>query len=94
MIFLQDKKQLYYHIIIFVIFVVLNYIFMNKQHFNIASESKYNILDSVYYTAVVHTSTGFGDISPKTDITKIITTAHTICVFAVIASILLLKDKI
>ena len=67
---------------------------MNTQHFNISKKSKYTLLDSIYFTSVVHTSTGFGDIYPISNTTKLITTLHIICVFVSLASVVILKDNI
>ena len=70
---------------------------MDKKYFNIPNNSNNHFTNSIYYTAVVHSSTGFGDITPNTNITKMITkmitTAHIFCVFIVIASVILLHDK-
>ena len=43
-----------------------------------------SILDSFYYTTATHTSIGFGDITPKNRIIRMITSLHMIMVFILV----------
>ena len=60
-------------------FLTLSILFFALIHFIASSydENNYNmplsIIDAFYFSAVSQTSTGFGDIIPTTDLTKIIT---------------------
>lgn len=44
----------------------------------------WSIFDSFYYTTATHTSIGFGDITPKNRMIRLITSLHMIIVFALI----------
>lgn len=63
-----DIAVLYVMIILF--FAVIHYQYIDEYH------DMYTITDAVYFSAVTTTTTGYGDIYPKTKITRQITTVQ------------------
>lgn len=79
---------LLYHILVFLIFysVYLNFmIFLPKLWKGIENEEDRkllcNIADSFYFTVCTHSSLGYGDITPKSRMVRMITSIHMLCVF-------------
>ena len=78
---------LVYHLFVFLIFGSFYFLSMNILTIlweGIDNEEKkiLNMLvDSFYFTICTHTSLGFGDITPKSRIIRLVTSFHMICVF-------------
>lgn len=67
------------HIIVYLIFTYLYTTLSDNDFITNSSISKdYN---RYYYSAITHTTIGFGDISPKSTKCKLITMAHVFTVF-------------
>ena len=75
------------HLTIFIIFFIINFILMIKHREcwkGLPEENWGTILDSFYYTTATHTSIGFGDITPKSRMIRVISSIHMIIVFILI----------
>lgn len=79
---------LLYHALVFSIFysVYLNFmIFLPKLWKGIENKEDRkllcNIADSFYFTVCTHSSLGYGDITPKSRMVRMITSVHMISVF-------------
>ena len=48
--------------------------FVLQEHFKVNNRMTY--LTSLYYSFIIHTTVGFGDISPKSNLIQIITMIH------------------
>lgn len=60
-----------------------------ETQFNVPSPTKkMTVADVVYYTTVVHTTAGFGDIYPVTFYGRCVVAAHLGCVFLGVAGLL------
>ena len=77
------------HALIFVVFCVINLFMLQdpQTHFTI---SKYDLrqptwVNAIYITSTTHTSTGYGDISPKSLMAKMYAVCHQTCVFLLMA---------
>lgn len=85
------------HVMIFATFFVINLFMMDDPytHFDFSTIVKgvkkvrlNKIVDAMYITSTTHTSTGYGDISPKSTRAKILAVLHQGCVFIFTAGIL------
>ena len=84
---------LYVNLFLFAFFTVIYWCMDFKKHFNFpATTDPHNFVDTLYFSAVTHTSTGFGDITPKTSPAKLLVLSHALVVF--ISFILLTADGI
>jgi hypothetical protein len=72
-----DKKLIYYHIILYIVFSII-YMQLNSTHFRGIKEHSYH--DRLYYSAITHTTVGYGDISPKSVLCKNISMLHSFLV--------------
>jgi len=78
---------LVYHLVVFIVFESFYFLSMNiltDYWEGIDNEEKkiLNMLtDSFYFTVCTHTSLGFGDITPKSRMIRLVTSLHMICVF-------------
>ena len=43
-------------------------------------------VDCLYFSASTHTTVGYGDLTPKSPVAKLVTTAHMLVVFAIVVS--------
>ena len=76
------------HILLFVIMIIIYKFFPGgfENHFTRSDGVKTppTLVDVVYYVSTTHSTTGFGDIIPKTQIAKITTSVHMMLVFIII----------
>lgn len=79
---------LFYHLLVFMIFnsIYLNFmIFLPDLWKGIENEENRkivcNIADSFYFTVCTHSSLGYGDITPKSRMIRMLTSIHMIAVF-------------
>ncbi len=52
-------------------------------------KDSYILLDSLYFTTVSQTSSGYGDITPATPIAKFLTTIHLLLAYGIVGFIIL-----
>lgn len=52
-----------------------------KKHF----DTDDTLVNTIYFTATAHTSVGFGDITAKTPLAKMLVTAHMLSVWTLVA---------
>jgi hypothetical protein len=82
MVFKYGTDLVIVHVLIFLVFLSLNYAFMLMNSTGDYFVSKTSgIIDALYYTTATHTTTGFGDVVPVATTTKLISTAHMMSVF-------------
>jgi high-affinity Fe2+/Pb2+ permease len=66
------------HLIVFLVFVCLH---MTVHHFDKNAYNNANdLLDFSYFTMTTQSTSGFGDITPKTRTAKIVTMLHQMCI--------------
>jgi len=68
------------HLVIFVLFTGLYYYVGFPSNFECDRDTD-SPFSPIYFSAVVHTSLGFGDCGPKTPLGRRIVTAHTMTSF-------------
>lgn len=73
-----------YHIVVLVVFASIYAMIGMKQHFGVADATP---VMPVYFAMVTHSTTGFGDLAPKTDLARMVVVLH-LC-FAWIPTIVL-----
>lgn len=66
------------NLVIYILFTMLYFSMGMEEHFvyNNTSIKRSPLLDTIYFSAIAHTTTGFGDITPKTDLAKALTALH------------------
>lgn len=76
-------RPLIYHALVFGAFFGLYMVMPGgfEQNFNIPEKKKMTIADVIYYTSVVHSTAGFGDIYPTSFYARICVAAHLGLVF-------------
>ena len=75
------------HAFLFITYLFINLILMRfkKECWNgLPEDDCYTIIDAFYYTSATHTSIGFGDITPRTRLIRIISSIHMILAFSLI----------
>jgi voltage-gated potassium channel len=78
---MTSKRFISANIMIFAFFSTCYMYFGFKEHFDTP-----NTLSNVlYYAATTHTTTGYGDITPKTPLGRFLATAHMLSVWILIA---------
>jgi len=77
--------SLFIEIIIFIVFAFIYY-FMDTKNFN---NMKNSLIDSIYFSIVTSASVGYGDITPKTDIAKILVLIQIILTYTNISIVFL-----
>ncbi len=84
------KDLIIYYLILLIVFWIINTIFIKLGHFTYKFTSKNNnlLIDSLYYTIVSQTGTGYGDIVPTTSTAKFITIIHLLTTYILIACII------
>ena len=77
------KQILVKNLILFVCFFVIYCIYFNVKpdDWNGLHHNTNDILNAVYFGLATHSTTGYGDITPKHNIGKIITSSHILLVF-------------
>lgn len=76
-----------YNLIVFFVFnCIYLYLMIFFPHLWVGIDTEerkflYNLVDSFYFTVCTHSSLGFGDITPKSQYTRLITSFHMIFVF-------------
>ena len=76
----KNIKKLFYYIIVTVFYAVIYFLLSrNKEieHFN-GLNSKSNFIDCLYFSFTTFSTVGYGDISPKSTLAKIIVVSHQI----------------
>ena len=81
---------LMYHVLIYGAFFGVYMVMPGgfDKHFNVPEKKKMNVADVAYYTIVVHSTAGFGDIYPLTFWGRAVVTAHLGLVFLATAGLL------
>ena len=62
-----------YHFSIIIMFAVVYAMIGLKEHFGVTTPTS---TMPIYFSMVTHSSTGYGDITPKTDFARAVVTAH------------------
>lgn len=72
------RMPLMYHAIVYGAFFGLYMVMPGgfEKHFNIPEKKKMTVADVMYYTTVVHSTAGFGDIYPLTFYARTVVTLH------------------
>jgi hypothetical protein len=83
MLFLQSlvisNKKLSFLLINFVSIIIFTFIYWylgTKEHFKFVTESNdsnLDFIDALYYSTTSHCTLGFGDIAPKSKLTRLLT---------------------
>jgi len=85
MMFYTDNKinnlLINHSIIIMLFFSIYSYHYIKgkDEHFTYPHDI-HNLWDIFYYTMTTHSTTGYGDISPKSTQMRIVTSIHMLCV--------------
>ena len=77
-----------YHAAVFGFFWGLYYFIPGGFENNFNTPGPVGTADVAYYTAVTHTTIGFGDIYPKTTPARLIVACHALLVFVALANII------
>ena len=89
-----DKGHLHKIEIILVLTLIMTFIYyglmvINKNNYNNNKESNKNgfdlFVDALYFSVINATTVGFGDITPRTNLTKIISILHNVLNFVIMA---------
>ena len=89
-----DKGHLHKIEIILVLTLIMAFIYyglmvINKKNYNNNKESNKNgfdlFVDALYFSVINATTVGFGDITPRTNLTKIISILHNVFNFVIMA---------
>lgn len=76
------------HVILFICMLIVYKFFPGgfENHFTRSDgiKSPPTLIDVIYFTTTTHSTTGFGDIVPKTQVAKITTSVHMMLVFIII----------
>lgn len=71
----------YTHLMVFLSFLMLYLAIDMKEHFGVPNTWS----NACYFTVTTHSTTGFGDITPKTSLAKWMVTLHMLITWGVIA---------
>jgi len=84
------KVPLIYHALVYGAFFGLYMVMPGgfEKHFNIPEKKKMNVADVAYYTMVVHSTAGFGDIYPTSFWARTVVSTHLGLVFLATASLI------
>ena len=66
---------------VFVIFAIIYKEINNNNLKSFSNEKKMSMFDAFYFSAITHTTVGFGDISPETKYAKLSSMIHVLLVF-------------
>lgn len=76
------------HIAVFVFFVLIYKFwpggFENSFKRSDGSKRDASWTDCIYFAAATHSTTGFGDIIPDSDVSRLVVTCHMIIVFCIV----------
>ena len=67
------------NLVIILVFAIL-YFIIGPKSFSFPHDSVPSLFDSFYYSVVVHTTLGFGDILPANKVAKFVTMIHLLLV--------------
>ena len=70
-----------WNLVIFLGFLITYTAIDMKKHFG----TENTLVNGLYFTTTVHTTVGFGDITAKTPLAKMVVTAHMLCVWTLVA---------
>jgi hypothetical protein len=70
-----------WNLVIFLGFAITYMTIDMKKHF----DTENTLVNGLYFTTTVHTTVGYGDITAKTPLAKMIVTAHMLCVWTLVA---------
>ena len=84
------RRKLFFHALIFGVFFGLYMVMPTgfENHFNVPEKKKMTLADVAYYTMVVHSTAGFGDIYPTTFYARSCVATHLGLVFLATTGIL------
>lgn len=68
--------------IIYIVFLSIYMAIDMKTHFG---TEKNTLVNALYFTTTTHTTVGFGDITAKTPLAKMLVSAHMLCVWTLVA---------
>lgn len=77
---------IFVHFMIILLFSVINHFYLSPSDFN-GGETITCYNDTLYHTIITHASIGYGDISPKTKLARLIASFHVIIVFMLIVTL-------
>ena len=77
----EVQKILITHFAIIVIFAIIYKEINNNDLKSFSNEKKMDMFDAFYFSAITHTTVGFGDISPETKYAKLSSMTHVLLVF-------------
>jgi len=78
---MTSKRFVSANLLIYTLFTGLYLYIGMKEHFDTPN----TLTNAMYYAATTHSTTGYGDIIPKTSLAKMLATAHMFCVWILIA---------
>lgn len=78
-----------WNIVIFLAFLVTYMAIDMKKHFDVEN----SLVNGIYFTTTSHTSVGFGDITAKTPLAKMLVVAHMAIVWGLIAVTITWKPR-
>lgn len=78
---LGDGDIVIQHLIAFFIFYWANYFLLANNQYEIGSGYEDAFFDAAYITLTTHTTTGYGDITPKTKWAKLVLMLHQLAVY-------------
>ena len=74
------KTILITHFSIILLFAVI-YRHISNNSTSFSDSNKMTFFDSIYYSTITHTTVGFGDIYPKTNLARFVCMIHVLLVF-------------
>ena len=78
----KQNKLLIFHVIVIILFSIINFLVSKKYGNNEDKENFKNYSDTFYYTTITHFTIGFGDISPRSRTMKMISVLHAFVAFS------------
>ena len=73
-------------LVIFIIFIIINYIIIDNDGLNIKNDN--TLVDSFYFTTTMVTSTGFGDMTPVKNWSKMLISLEQLIMFGTVVGLL------
>lgn len=77
----EPFEKLYANIIIIIVFWLVYMYLDNTYPDSFAKQKGMTKLDWLYYTVIVHTTVGFGDIYPTNTMSRLVVVSHTLLVW-------------
>lgn len=85
---------LVYNVAIFFTMALVYFLIGMTKHFNLPDGTGGHVGTALYFAMVTHTTTGYGDISPKTGLARSLVTLHMSLVWLQASSALILAGMV